>query len=364
MPLEIAEKIKILHKDIDLLKNNIDWDRSNSELKILIKTSETDGFWDDPKNAQNVMKEIKLKENMINLINKISQDYHDLKDLIELAESENDSDLIKELNNSLDNLIIKSSKYKIETMFSNQNDFSNCFLEIHAGAGGTEAQDWALMLQRMYFRWAEKKGFKVKIIEESPGEEAGIKSSTLMFIGDYANGWTRTETGVHRLVRISPFDSSSRRHTSFASVWVYPETSEEIDITIDDKDLKIDTYRASGAGGQHVNKTDSAIRITHLPTKIIVQCQSDRSQHRNKAQALSMLKAKLYELELKKREEENELLSSSKNEIGWGSQIRSYVLHPYNLVKDLRTNVETGNTVAVLDGELDQFINEALAKNL
>jgi len=364
MPLEIAEKIKILHKDIDLLKNNIDWDRSNSELKNLIKTSETDGFWDDPKNAQNVMKEIKLKENMINLVNKINQDYHDLKDLIELAESENDSDLIKELNNSLDNLIKKSSKYKIETMFSNQNDFSNCFLEIHAGAGGTEAQDWALMLQRMYFRWAEKKGFKVKIIEESAGEEAGIKSSTLMFIGDYANGWTRTETGVHRLVRISPFDSSSRRHTSFASVWVYPETSEEIDIMIDDKDLKIDTYRASGAGGQHVNKTDSAIRITHLPTKIIVQCQSDRSQHRNKAQALSMLKAKLYELELKKREEENELLSSSKNEIGWGSQIRSYVLHPYNLVKDLRTNVETGNTVAVLDGELDQFINEALAKNL
>ena len=364
MSLEIADKIKILHKDIDLLKNNIDWDRSNSELKILIKTSETDGFWDDPKNAQNVMKEIKLKENMINLVNKINQDYHDLKDLIELAESENDSDLIKELNNSLDDLIIKSTKYKIETMFSNQNDFSNCFLEIHAGAGGTEAQDWALMLQRMYFRWAEKKGFKVKIIEESPGEEAGIKSSTLMFIGDYANGWTRTETGVHRLVRISPFDSSSRRHTSFASVWVYPETSEEIDITIDDKDLKIDTYRASGAGGQHVNKTDSAIRITHLPTKIIVQCQSDRSQHRNKAQALSMLKAKLYELELKKREEENELLSSSKNEIGWGSQIRSYVLHPYNLVKDLRTNVETGNTVAVLDGELDQFINEALAKNL
>ena len=364
MPIDIAEKIKILHKDIDLLKNNIDWDRSNSELKILIKTSETDGFWDNPKNAQNVMKEIKLKENMINLVNKINQDYHDLKDLIELAESENDSDLIKELDNSLDNLIIKSSKYKIETMFSNQNDFSNCFLEIHAGAGGTEAQDWALMLQRMYFRWAEKKGFKVKIIEESPGDEAGIKSSTLMFTGDYANGWTRTETGVHRLVRISPFDSSSRRHTSFASVWVYPETNEEIDIMIDDKDLKIDTYRASGAGGQHVNKTDSAIRITHLPTKIIVQCQSDRSQHRNKAQALSMLKAKLYELELKKREEENQLLSSSKNEIGWGSQIRSYVLHPYNLVKDLRTNVETGNTVAVLDGELDQFINEALAKNL
>ncbi len=364
MSLEIAEKIKILNQEINILKNNIDWDKSNSELKSLIKTSERDGFWDDPKNAQNIMKEIKLKENMINLVNRIDQDYRDLKDLIELAKSENDNNLIKELDNSLDDLIIKSSKYKIETMFSDKNDFSNCFLEIHAGAGGTEAQDWALMLQRMYFRWAEKKGFKVKIIEESPGDEAGIKSTTLMFIGDYANGWTRTETGVHRLVRISPFDSSSRRHTSFASVWVYPETSEEIDIIIDDKDLKIDTYRASGAGGQHVNKTDSAIRITHLPTKIIVQCQSDRSQHRNKNQALIMLKAKLYELELKKREEENQLLSSSKNEIGWGSQIRSYVLHPYNLVKDLRTNVETGNTVAVLDGELDQFINEALAKNL
>ncbi len=364
MPIEITDKIKILNNEIILLKKNIDWDKSNYELKNLIKISEEDGFWDNPKHAQKIMKEIRFKENLINLVNKINQDYLDIKDLIELAESENDNDLIKELDHSLDDLILKSNKYKIETMFSDKNDFLNCFLEIHAGAGGTEAQDWALMLQRMYFRWAEKKGFKVKIIEESPGDEAGVKSSTLMFTGDYANGWTRTETGVHRLVRISPFDSSSRRHTSFASVWVYPETSEEIDITIDDKDLKIDTYRASGAGGQHVNKTDSAIRITHLPTKIIVQCQSDRSQHRNKAQALSMLKAKLYEFELKKREDENQLKLSSKNEIGWGSQIRSYVLHPYSLVKDLRTNFETGNTDAVLDGELDQFINEALARNL
>ena len=232
-------------------------------------------------------------------------------------------------------------------------------------AGPTaEAQDWAMMLQRMYFRWGEKKGFNVKIIEESPAEEAGIKSSTLMFEGDYAYGWSRTETGVHRLVRISPFDSSSRRHTSFASVWVYPDSNDEIDIKIEDKDLKIDTYRASGAGGQHVNKTDSAIRITHIPSKIIVQCQSDRSQHRNKAQALSMLKSKLYELELKKKEEKSEKLASMKNEIGWGSQIRSYVLHPYNLVKDLRTNVETGNTNAVLDGEIIKFINSALSLNL
>ncbi len=364
MSLELIEKFKILNDEINLLKKNINWEKSTLELKRLIEESECDGFWNDPKSAQIVMKEIKLKENKINLVKKINQDYLDLKDLVDLAEIENDTDLIKELNKSVDILMINSKKYKIETMFSDKNDFSNCFLEIHAGAGGTEAQDWALMLQRMYFRWAEKKGFKVKIIEESPGDEAGIKSSTIMFIGDYANGWSRTESGVHRLVRISPFDSSSRRHTSFASVWIYPESNDEIDIKIDDKDLKIDTYRASGAGGQHVNKTDSAIRITHLPTKIIVQCQSDRSQHRNKAQALSMLRSKLYELELKKQEEHNEKLASSKNEIGWGSQIRSYVLHPYNLVKDLRTNIETGNTNAVLDGEIDQFINEALAQKL
>ncbi len=364
MSLELVEKSKILNDEINLLKKNINWEKSTLELKKLIEESECDGFWNDPKTAQKVMKEIKLKENKINLVKKINQDYLDLKDLVDLAESENDTDLIKELKKSVDVLMTNSKKYKIETMFSDKNDFSNCFLEIHAGAGGTEAQDWALMLQRMYFRWAEKKGFKVKIIEESPGDEAGIKSSTLMFIGDYANGWSRTESGVHRLVRISPFDSSSRRHTSFASVWIYSESNDEIDIKIDDKDLKIDTYRASGAGGQHVNKTDSAIRITHLPTKIIVQCQSDRSQHRNKAQALSMLRSKLYELELKKQEEHNEKLASSKNEIGWGSQIRSYVLHPYNLVKDLRTNIETGNTNAVLDGEIDQFINEALAQKL
>jgi peptide chain release factor 2 len=220
------------------------------------------------------------------------------------------------------------------------------------------------MLQRMYLRWSEKKGFKSTLIEESVGEEAGIKSTTLKFSGDYSFGWTRTETGVHRLVRISPFDSSARRHTSFASVWVYPDVDDEIEIAIEDKDLKIDTYRASGAGGQHVNKTDSAIRITHLPTNLVVQCQSDRSQHRNKAQAMKMLKAKLYEMELKKKEKENEEVENSKVEIGWGSQIRSYVLHPYNMVKDLRTNVETGNTNAVLDGDLDLFINNALAKKI
>ena len=341
-----------------------DWDKANLRLEELDAITSDPALWEKPESAQALMRERTLLEKKINDLNAFLTQLDDIILLIEMGEAESDEETIVEQRQALKKLSIEVEKQQLLALLSGEADINDCFLEIHAGAGGTEAQDWALMLQRMYFRWAEKKGFKVKIIEESPGDEAGIKSSTLMFIGDYANGWTRTETGVHRLVRISPFDSSSRRHTSFASVWVYPETSEEIDIIIDDKDLKIDTYRASGAGGQHVNKTDSAIRITHLPTKIIVQCQSDRSQHRNKAQALSMLKAKLYELELKKREEENQLLSLSKNEIGWGSQIRSYVLHPYNLVKDLRTNVETGNTVAVLDGELDQFINESLAKNL
>ncbi len=361
---ESFEKLKLLSKEINLLKKNIDWEKSISQINELIQKSKNEGFWKNPKEAQKIMKDIKLKENKINLIKNLDKNYSDLKDLLELAQSEKDTDLICELDESIDILIKDTIKYKIQTIFSSKNDISNCFIEIHAGAGGTEAQDWALMLQRMYFRWGEKKGFKVKIIEESLGEEAGIKSSTLLLSGEYANGWSRTESGVHRLVRISPFDSSSRRHTSFASVWVYPETDDEIDISINEKDLKVDTYRASGAGGQHVNKTDSAIRITHLPTNIIVQCQSDRSQHRNRAQALSMLKGKLYELELKRQEKQNEELASLKNDIAWGSQIRSYVLHPYNLVKDIRTNVETGNTNAVLDGELDLFINEALIKKL
>ena len=281
-----------------------------------------------------------------------------------MALEEDDQITIKQISDEI--LEIKPSIENLEftKMFSGKMDSSNAFVDIQSGSGGTEAQDWADMLLRMYLKWAESKGFSATITESSPGEVAGIKSSSILIEGDYAYGWLRSETGVHRLVRKSPFDSGNRRHTSFASVFISPEINDDIEIEINNADIRVDTYRASGAGGQHVNKTDSAIRITHLPTKIIVQCQSDRSQHRNKAQALSMLKAKLYELELKKREEENLLLSSSKNEIAWGSQIRSYVLHPYNLVKDLRTNVETGNTVAVLDGELDQFINEALAKNL
>ena len=347
-----------------LLKSNIDWENFKLKLETLKKNSEKEGFWENHHLAQQTMKEIKLIENKMNIINRLSTELDEIFELTILAQEENENNLLEDLGGQLDKIIEKAEKYKIETMFKEKKDYFNCFLEIHAGAGGTEAQDWAMMLQRMYFRWAEKKGFSVKLIEESFGDEAGIKSSTLKLSGEYAFGWTRTETGVHRLVRISPFDSSSRRHTSFASVWVYPEAEDEVNVLIEDKDLKIDTYRASGAGGQHVNKTDSAIRITHLPSNVVVQCQSDRSQHRNKAQAMSMLRAKLYELELKKKEKENELLASSKDEIAWGSQIRSYVLHPYNMVKDLRTNIETGNTTSVLDGNIDDFVNSALAAKL
>ncbi len=364
MSVETQNKIKSLGLLIQQLKINLDWNNLSIKFDELKVSSEKEDFWNDHNLAQETMKKIKVIENKINLVSSIIKEYEEISDLINLAEEENENDLLKDLEIQLEELIKRCEKIKIETMFDNKKDFLDCFLEIHAGAGGTEAQDWAMMLQRMYFRWAEKKGFSVKLIEESFGDEAGIKSSTLKFSGEYAYGWTRTETGVHRLVRISPFDSSSRRHTSFASVWVYPDSEDEIDILIEEKDLKIDTYRASGAGGQHVNKTDSAIRITHLPTNVVVQCQSDRSQHRNKAQAMSMLRAKLYEIELKKKEKQNEILASTKEEIGWGSQIRSYVLHPYNMVKDLRTSIEKGNTGAVLDGDIDDFVNGALSSKL
>ncbi len=243
---------------------------------------------------------------------------------------------------------------------NDEADQNNSFLEIHAGAGGTESQDWAQMLQRMYVRWAESNKFDISLLQESKGEEAGIKSSTLKISGDYVYGWLKRESGIHRLVRISPFDSNKRRHTSFASIWVYPEIDNKVEIEINEGDLRIDTYRASGAGGQHVNKTDSAVRITHIPTDIVVQCQSDRSQHKNKSNALEMLKSRLYELELQKRKEEEHKINSEKKDIGWGNQIRSYVLHPYKLIKDLRTNYESSNVNNVLDGNIDQFLEKSL----
>jgi peptide chain release factor 2 len=311
--------------------------------------------------AQKIMRERTRLDNAISGYESIMREFEDNCELAEMAEAEGDDSLVDEATESLRELHARSSRIELETLLSGEADGNDSFVEINAGAGGTESQDWAEMLLRMYTRWAEAHGHTVEFIEESPGEEAGIKSATIRVKGENAYGWLRTESGVHRLVRISPFDSSARRHTSFASTWVYPVVDDSIDIEIADKDLRVDTYRASGAGGQHINKTDSAIRITHEPTGIVVQCQNQRSQHKNRASAMSMLRARLYELELQKRHEEQQAAEASKTDIGWGHQIRSYVLQPYQMVKDLRTGVETSNTSAVLDGDIDAFISAALA---
>jgi peptide chain release factor 2 len=285
-------------------------------------------------------------------------------ELIELGEAEGDDAIIGEAEAMLDALRGEAQKRELESLLSGEADANDCYLEVHAGAGGTEAQDWAEMLLRMYVRWAEDHGYKVEWLEESAGEGAGIKSATVRVNGPDAYGWLKTESGVHRLVRISPFDSNARRHTSFASAWVYPVVDDKIEVAVNDKDLRIDTYRSSGAGGQHVNKTDSAVRITHLPTGVVVACQSERSQHQNRAHAFAMLRARLYELELQKREAATEAMNAAKTDIGWGHQIRSYVLQPYQMVKDLRTGVETGNPAAVLDGDIDRFLAAALAQRI
>ncbi len=284
--------------------------------------------------------------------------------LIELAEEEGDDSVVEDAEKELARLSREVKKREIEALLSGEADGNDAFLEVHAGAGGTESQDWAEMLTRMYMRWAEERGYKVEMIESNAGEEAGLKSATLQIKGSNAYGWLKTESGVHRLVRISTFDSNARRHTSFASVWVYPVVDDAINIEINEGDCRIDTYRASGAGGQHVNTTDSAVRITHLPTGIVVQCQNERSQHKNRATAWAMLKARLYELELKKREEEAQALNASKTDIGWGHQIRSYVLQPYQMVKDLRTGVVSHTPSAVLDGDINAFIEAALAQRV
>ena len=294
----------------------------------------------------------------------LDRELADNTELVALGEAEGDAEVVAEAETALRQLAVKTARQQLETMLSGEADINDSYLEVHAGAGGTESQDWAEMLLRMYVRWAEAHGYEVAWIEESPGEEAGIKSATIRVSGENAYGWLKTESGVHRLVRISPYDSARRRHTSFASVGAFPVIDDTIDVAFEDKDLRVDTYRASGAGGQHVNRTDSAVRITHLPSGIVVQCQNDRSQHKNRAAAMNMLKARLYEMELQRREEEKQALHEAKTEIGWGHQIRSYVLHPYQMVKDTRTAVETGNTQAVLDGELDQFMAAALAQRV
>jgi peptide chain release factor 2 len=310
------------------------------------------------------MRERNRLDTAIAAYRKIAAELDDVLGLIELAEEEGDQAMVAEAEQQLDALKGEVHKRELESLLSGEADTNDCYVEIHAGAGGTEAQDWALMLTRMYLRWAEQHNFKTDWLEESPGEEAGLKSATFKVLGANAYGWLKTESGVHRLVRISPFDSQARRHTSFASAWIYPVIDDKIEIEVQEKDCRIDTYRASGAGGQHINKTDSAVRITHIPTGIVVSSQQDRSQHRNRAIAWDMLRARLYEQELQKREAVADAVNATKTEIGWGHQIRSYVLQPYQMVKDLRTGVETGNSGAVLDGDIDRFLEASLAARL
>jgi len=317
-------------------------------------------FWQDKAKSQIVIKEKKLYENLINSYEQSTLQFKDLDDLYKLAIEEKNSEIQLEVYQKLKELRVKVKENEIKCFLSNDLDPLDCYLEIHAGAGGTESQDWADMLKRMYIKWSDTKGFKYQIVSEHKGDEAGIKSSTIKIEGDYIFGWLKKESGIHRLVRISPFDSGSRRHTSFASVWIYPVIDENIDIEIFEKDLRIDTYRSSGAGGQHVNTTDSAVRITHIPTKIVVQCQNERSQHKNKETCMNMLRARLYDYQIKKKEEQNQSTESTKSEIGWGHQIRSYVLQPYRLVKDNRTNHESSNPDKILDGEIDEFLEESI----
>ena len=319
-----------------------------------------ENFWQDKSKSKKILKEKKLFEDLANSFKNSQKNLIDIQELYKLALEENNSDLFVELANNLKQLKKDIKKTEVKCFLSNDADSLDCYIEIHAGAGGTESQDWANMLRKMYLKWAENKKFKFNLISEHKGEEAGIKSSTIKIEGDYTFGWLKKESGIHRLVRISPFDSGARRHTSFASVWVYPVVDENIKIEILDKDLRIDTYRSSGAGGQHVNTTDSAVRITHLPSKIVVQCQNERSQHKNKETCLNMLKARLYDYEMKKKEQKSETLESTKSEIGWGHQIRSYVLQPYQLVKDNRTNLESTNPKKILDGEIDEFLEKSL----
>jgi peptide chain release factor 2 len=319
--------------------------------------------WDNPERAQSLGKERAALELIVDNIREIEEGLRDASELLSIAADEKDMDTVQSVAKDVDKYEKKVEELEFRRMFSGEMDANNAFLDIQSGSGGTEAQDWAEMLLRMYLRWGEQHGFNTELIEVSPGEVAGIKSATIKYEGDYAFGWLRTETGVHRLVRKSPFDSNNRRHTSFASVFVSPEVDENIDIEINAADLRIDTYRSSGAGGQHVNKTDSAVRITHMPSGIVVQCQNQRSQHKNKDQAMSQLRAKLYEMEMQKRNVEKQAQEDAKADIGWGSQIRSYVLDQAR-IKDLRTGIETGNTQAVLDGDLDRFIEASLKSGL
>jgi peptide chain release factor 2 len=362
MRAEAQAHIDQINAATALLRRFLDWDRALKRLDELNAKVEDPTLWDDPKAAQDVMRERRRLEEAIGATRTLERELADTSELIELAESEGDDSLVEDGIRSLAELADRADRDKVAALLAGEADANSAYVEINAGAGGTESQDWAEMLQRMYTRWAERHGFKTELVDYHAGEQAGIKSATILVKGENAYGNLKVESGVHRLVRISPYDANARRHTSFSSVWVYPEVDDDIDIQINEAELRIDTYRASGAGGQHVNTTDSAVRITHIPTGIVVACQNERSQHKNRASAFKQLKARLYEAELQKREAEANAANAAKTDIGWGHQIRSYVLQPYQMVKDLRTGVSTSNTAGVLDGDLDEFMQAALAQ--
>jgi peptide chain release factor 2 len=364
MRAEAQASIDQIGSALALLRRFLDWDRALKRLAELDAQVEDPKLWDDPKAAQAVMRERRRLDEAIAATRAIETELADTRELMELAEAEGDEAMVEDAVKALADLADRAEKDKVAALLAGEADANDTYVEINAGAGGTESQDWAEMLQRMYTRWAERHGMKVELIDLHAGEQAGIKSATMMIKGENAYGYAKTESGVHRLVRISPYDSSARRHTSFSSVWVYPVVDENIDIEVNESDLRVDTYRSSGAGGQHVNTTDSAVRITHIPTGIVVQCQNQRSQHKNRAEAMNQLKAKLYEAELQRREAEANATASSKTDIGWGHQIRSYVLQPYQLVKDLRTGVTSTSPSDVLDGDLDRFMAAALSQRV
>ncbi|HEX8526637.1 peptide chain release factor 2 [Allosphingosinicella sp.] len=349
---------------LDLLRRFLDWDRALRRLDELNARVEDQALWNDPKAAQEVMRERRRLDEAIGAARAIESELADTVELIEMAEAEGDEAMVDDGVAALAALAERAERDKVMALLAGEADSNDTYIEINSGAGGTESNDWAGMLQRMYTRWGERHGMKVELIDFHAGEQAGIKSATLLLKGENAYGYAKTESGVHRLVRISPYDSSARRHTSFASVWVYPVVDEDIDIEINESELRIDTFRASGAGGQHINTTDSAVRITHLPSGIVVQCQNQRSQHKNRAEALNQLRARLYEAELQRREAEADATAAGKTDIGWGHQIRSYVLQPYQLVKDLRTGVTSTSPLDVLDGDLDRFMAAALSQRV
>jgi peptide chain release factor 2 len=360
MRAEIENLVAEIRKSLDLLKQRMDWDTAAHRMEEFNAMSEDPDLWNDPERAQSLMRDRQMLADSIEGFESLNRELQDNIDLIELGEAEEDAEVVAEAEAAIRKLAKLAGKKEIEALLDGEADGNDTFLEVNAGAGGTESCDWASMLARMYVRWAEKHGYKVETVSYTAGDEAGIKSVTYQIKGHNAYGWLKSESGVHRLVRISPYDSNARRHTSFSSVWVYPVVDENIEIDINPSDLRVDTFRSSGAGGQHVNKTDSAVRMTHIPTGIVVT-SSEKSQHQNRAICMAALKSRLYEMEMRKRTESIQEAHEAKGDAGWGNQIRSYVLQPYQMVKDLRTNVETSDTQGVLDGDLDQFMAAALA---